>query len=86
MPQISRFFGIIISMFYNEHLPPHFHVNYGDYNSEVSIKDLSIIEGEIPPRVYGLVVEWASLHKQELNENWIRVENKEILNKIAPLI
>jgi hypothetical protein len=57
MPQLSRFFGIIISMFYDDHVPPHFHAKYGEYNAQISISDFSIIEGELPSRVLGLVVE-----------------------------
>jgi hypothetical protein len=72
-------------MFYNEHLPPHFHATYGEFNAEISIRDLVIISGQIPPRVLGLVVEWASQHKLELLENWNRAENKQLLNKIDPL-
>jgi hypothetical protein len=86
MPQISRFFGIVISMFYDEHLPPHFHANYGEFNAEISIGDLNIIEGKLPARVLGLVIEWASLHQDELLENWRKVESLEKLQKIDPLI
>jgi len=86
MAQISRFFGIIISMFYNEHSPPHFHAKYGEYEAEISINDLRIIVGNLPPRVLGLVVEWAALHQEELLVNWQNIEKLESLNKIEPLI
>ncbi len=86
MPQISRFFGIIISMFYDEHLPPHFHATYNEYNAEIKISDFSIIEGKLPARVLGLVVEWAAIHKVEIEENWKRIENLETLKKIEPLV
>ncbi|HPI20542.1 MAG TPA: DUF4160 domain-containing protein [Candidatus Kapabacteria bacterium] len=86
MPQISRFFGIIISMFYDEHLPPHFHATYNEYNAEIKISDFSIIEGKLPARVLGLVVEWATIHKVEIEENWKRIENMETLKKIDPLV
>ena len=86
MPQISRFFGIIISMFYDEHQPPHFHATYNEFNAEIKISDLSIIEGKLPPRVLGLVIEWASLHKDEIIENWNRVVKMEKLEKIDPLV
>ena len=85
MPQISRFFGIIISMFYEEHNPPDFHSYYGEYSAEVSISGLTIISGKLPSRVLGLVVEWASQHQLELLENWARIENAEELLAIAPL-
>jgi len=85
MPQISRFFGIIISMFYDEHNPPHFHATYSEFSAEISISDFSIISGSLPPRVLGLVVEWASMHKDELIGNWKKIELGEQLNKIKPL-
>lgn len=62
MPQISRFFGIIISMFYEEHNPPHFHAFYGDFSAEISINELTLISGKLPSRALGLVIEWASMH------------------------
>ncbi|WP_324603165.1 DUF4160 domain-containing protein [Thiocapsa marina] len=54
MPEISRFFGIIIAMYYNEHNPPHFHVRYGDYKAEIEIRTLSVLAGKLPPRASGL--------------------------------
>ena len=86
MPQLSRFFGIIISMFYDDHVPPHFHAFYGEYSAQISISDFSIIEGYLPSRVLGLVVEWASIHKNELNENWKRMLDKKELLPISPLL
>ena len=85
MPQISRFFGIIISMFYDEHNPPHFHATYGEYTAEIGIHDFNILVGKLPSRVLGLVVEWASLHQSELQENWKRIEEGEKIEKISPL-
>jgi hypothetical protein len=85
MPQISSFFGIIIRMFYDEHNPPHFHAQYGEYHCCIDILTLGVIEGNIPPRALGLVVEWAILHKSELLDNWMRIENLQSINKIEPL-
>lgn len=85
MPQISRFFGIIISMFYEEHNPPHFHAFYGDFSAEISINELTLISGKLPSRALGLVIEWASMHQSELLENWQRIENGQKLSPIAPL-
>ena len=85
MPQISQFFGIIIRMFYDEHNPPHFHAQYGEYNCCIDIQSLSVIEGSFPARALGLVVEWAILHKDELMINWHHIEQKESLQKIEPL-
>lgn len=85
MPVICRFLGIIITMFYRDHNPPHFHVKYNEYRAIVSIKDLSLLEGSLPPKVLGLVVEWASIHKLELVEDWKLAEELAELKPIKPL-
>jgi hypothetical protein len=85
MPQISRFFGIIISMYYDEHNPPHFHAIYGEYMAEIGINDLNVLIGKLPSRALGLVIEWASIHQSELIENWQKIENGLPVAKIAPL-
>ena len=85
MPQISRFLGIIISMYFDDHNPPHFHAQYNKYKVQIKIDDLSVIEGKLPPRVLGLVIEWATIHQNELIENWKQIEQKRPLNKIDPL-
>jgi len=85
MPQISNFFEIIIRMFYNEHNPPHFHAQYGEYMCCIDIQTLGIVEGYLPARALGLVIEWAILHKEELLSNWHYIEQQKPLNKIEPL-
>jgi phosphomannomutase len=70
MPEISRFFGIIIAMYYNEHNPPHFHARYGDYKIEIDIQTIAVLAGKFPPRALGLVIEWATLHQDELMADW----------------
>jgi len=85
MPEISRFFGIIIAMFYDDHAPPHFHVRYGEQKAIIAIDTLTILRGELAPRAYGLVMEWASLHQEELSEDWALAENQAPLKKIKPL-
>ena len=70
MPEISRFFGIVISLNYNDHPPPHFHVRYAEQKAIVAIDSLTVLEGHLSPRALGLVVEWASAHQQELIEDW----------------
>jgi len=85
MPQISSFFGIVISMFWDEHSPPHFHARYGEHTCCIDIRTFSVIEGGLPPRVLGLVIEWATSRQNELSENWRRVERREPLDKIPPL-
>jgi hypothetical protein len=66
MPAVSRFLGIIIYFYYRDHNPPHFHAVYGDYEAEIVINDLSVDVGYLPPRVLGLVIEWAGLHRMNL--------------------
>ena len=85
MPEISRFFGIIIKLYFGDHSPPHFHVEYGEYNAIVSIHTLTMIYGKLPPRVLGMVLEWAVMHQSELQELWERAVHEQPLYKIAPL-
>ncbi|MEI6816075.1 MAG: DUF4160 domain-containing protein [Bacteroidota bacterium] len=85
MPEISRFFGIIIKMYIKDHNPPHFHAEYQDYVGEYDIQTLDLINGKLPPRVHALVIEWASYHKKELMEDWLLATNMESLKKIEPL-
>ena len=69
MPEISRFFGIVIAMFYSDHPPPHFHVRYGSQRAIIDIGTFAVLEGSLAPRVLGLVVEWAAQHQNELRAN-----------------
>jgi Domain of unknown function (DUF4160) len=85
MPELSRFFGIIISMYYNDHPPPHFHVRYGQQKAIVSIQDLAILEGKLSARVWNLVLDWASLHQAELMKNWNLARQNIPLDGIEPL-
>jgi len=85
MPEVSRFFGIVISMFYNDHPPPHFHARYGGQKALVAIESLTLLRGSLPPRVLGLVVEWGTRHRADLLENWDLARDEEPLNRIAPL-
>ena len=85
MPEISRFFGIIITINYNDHNPPHFHVRYGSQKALISIENLSIIEGKLTPRVLVLRVEWVALHQSELQNNWELARQQKSLQKIQPL-
>jgi hypothetical protein len=85
MPEISRFFGIIIAMFYNDHPPPHFHVRYGGSRAVIGIEDLALLDGDLSPRVLGLVIEWAALHRRELLDNWNRARLQSPLTRVDPL-
>jgi hypothetical protein len=85
MPEISRFYGIIIGMFYNEHMPPHFHAKYGEHEIELDIINLKIIKGDFPNHAKSLVLEWTEKHKNELLIDWEPAMNLKVLNKIEPL-
>ena len=85
MPKISEFFGISIYLYFRDHPPPHFHARYGGSEALISIEELTVVEGSLPPRALGLVMEWASLHQAELREAWNRARNHEAPGKIDPL-
>lgn len=85
LPEISRFPGIIIVMYYNDHPPPHFHARYGDWEGLIAIESGEILEGRLPPRVLGLVPEWRGMHKPELLVDWQLARERRLLNRIEPL-
>lgn len=85
MPEISRFYGIVIKMFFDDHNPPHFHASYGEYEVLIEINNLAVFAGQLPPRALGLVIEWATLHQDELLNNWERAQGQQSVNKIEPL-
>ena len=85
MPEICRFYGIIIAMFYDDHNPPHFHARYGKESVTIEISSLRVLEGHIPPRALGLVMEWASQHQKELLSDWELARENQPPKKIAPL-
>jgi len=82
MPEISRFLGIIITMYFDEHNPPHFHIRYNEYRASMSIKKLNIISGSLPAKVRGLAEEWAELHHDELLKMW---DTKDF-HRVKPLV
>ena len=85
MPEIARFFGIVIKMFSDDHNPPHFHAFYGEHEVLIDINHLAVFAGSLPPRVLGLVIEWATLHQAELLDDWTRAKDLRSLQRIAPL-
>lgn len=85
MPEISRFYGIVIKMFFADHNPPHFHAQYAEHEVLIEIETLAVISGNLPGRALGLVAEWTSLHQDELLELWQRAKSLEPLHKIDPL-
>ncbi len=86
MPELSRFLGISILMYFNDHAPSHFHVKYNEFRASIDISTLSILDGKVPPRVHGLVIEWAELHQDELHLNWNALRESGVFRKIEPLV
>jgi len=85
MPELCRFYGIIIRMYFKDHNPPHFHAEYSGMKAEYEIKTLNVIAGNLPNRAHALVLEWASQHKEELIKNWNKASIPDSLDKIEPL-
>jgi hypothetical protein len=85
MPELARFYGIVIQMYFGDHPPPHFHAIYAGFKAVVDIETLALIDGELPARARGLVIEWATLHQDELREAFSKAETLEAPGKIAPL-
>jgi len=85
MPEISRFFGIVIALYWREHGVPHFHAKYGEHRASFSIADLRLLEGRLPPRVTALVLEWAFVHREELLDDWKLAMERRPLKAIDPL-
>ena len=85
MPELCRFYGIVIQMFHSDHGPPHFHARYGGAKASFDIETLGLLRGQMPPRARSLVIEWASLHQDALLEAWRRSARHESPGKIAPL-
>lgn len=84
MPEISRFLGIVIGMFYREHGVPHFHAVYGEHEATIEVES-GRVHGFFPPRALSLVREWAHLHRNELLDNWQRARARQPLRRIEPL-
>lgn len=81
MPEIARFYGIVIKIFFGDHPPAHFHAIYGEYNALIEIESLEVIEGDLPNRAEKLVIEWATLYQQDLLQMWADQE----FRKLPPL-
>ena len=85
MPEVSRFFGIVIQMYYDEHDPPHFHALYGEHEAQITITPISVSRGSLPSRANSMVIEWAALHQRALLENWERMRADQPVIKLPPL-
>jgi Domain of unknown function (DUF4160) len=85
LPEISRFLGIIIVMYYNDHSPPHFHAKYGEFEAVIAIDTGEVVEGRLPPRALGLVQEWRERNRTALAEDWNLARERKALKRIEPL-
>lgn len=85
MPEISRFFGVSIRIYFNDHLPPHFHALYGAHEALIEIVKMKFLRGHLPGRLSALVLKWGELHRDELMDNWNLARERKPLNPIEPL-
>jgi hypothetical protein len=85
MPEICRFYGIVITMYWNDHNPPHFHARYGEWLAEIDIQSLALLRGGLPPRAMAMTIEWAIQHQAELRDRWKRARRQQPLQSIQPL-
>ena len=86
MPTICTFYGIFIRKYWDDHAPPHFHVDYGEYRAQYGIETLELLKGSLPRRAHALILEWATMHRTGLMEDWRLCEMKQHPNKISPLV
>lgn len=86
MPRISEFFGIVITMNFDDHLPSHFHAEHGEFNASVAIESRQVLKGRLPRPILSKVRKWAALHQAELAANWELARARRPLNRIAPLV
>ena len=84
MPEISRFLGIVIRMYYRDHAPPHFHAEYGEHEITVEIES-GVVNGRFPRRALTAVLEWYELYRDELRDNWQLARQDQPLHRIDPL-
>lgn len=85
MPEISNFYGIRITMYYNDHNPPHFHAEYGGYKALIDIQKACVIRGALPAKQLKSIIEWCRLHQGELMQNWALAQNAGVPVWIEPL-
>ena len=86
MPLIALFYGIRVTMYYDDHNPPHFHAEYNGYSALIEISKARVIKGNLPSRQLKLILAWCVLHQDELMQNWELAKDDKELNKINPLI
>lgn len=86
MPIISSFYGILVRMYFDDHAPPHFHVEYAGKKAVIGIEGLHLMEGGLPRRALELVLDWAELHQTELLDDWKLCQSHQQPKAIAPLL
>jgi len=86
VPEISRFLGVVVTMYFNDHHPPHFHVRHEAHRARIRIRPLGLLDGYLPPRVLGIVMEWAEVHIEELTRNSTTLATNGTFETIAPLV
>ena len=86
MPRISEFYGIAIYLYYRDHLPPHFHAIYGQYEASVAIDTGAVIDGYLPSRALALVREWSARYRVELRDDWELARSHQPLRPVPPLV
>jgi hypothetical protein len=85
MPKISSFYGIVITMYFYDHQPPHFHAQYAEHHAVIAIDDLAVLVGGLPRRALKLVTEWARMHQEELEADWELAQGGKLPAPIDPL-
>jgi hypothetical protein len=85
MPRISQFFGVVIYMYFNDHLPPHFHAEYVEFEAVYAIDTLDGLRGELPRRAHITVIEWTLIRRTKLRANWQRARQQLPFEQIDPL-
>lgn len=85
MPEISNFYGIRITINYDDHNPPHFHAEYNGNNALINMRNATVLKGSLPKKQLNQVLAWTGIHQTELLDNWELAEAQEKLNRIDPL-
>ena len=84
MPELCRFFGIVVRMYAGDHLPPHFHAEYAEHEAQIAISDRRVLGGSLPPRQLRMVAEWAELRQLELDAAWVHAVTDHAPGRIDP--
>jgi len=81
MPEICRFYGIIIKMYFDDHNPPHFQAEYSGHEALIDVSTMTVFSGRLPTRAQALVIDWATLHQEDLRSDWQKAKSFEPLGK-----